>query len=80
MSHRGQLKVTVTAVYGRERAKKKERGRGGKQRDRGGRGREGGELMGCRTGWGERAFQRGRQRLRGEKEEEKRGVKAKELA
>ncbi len=70
MSHRGQLEFTVTALYGRERAKK-ERGRGGKQRDRGRRGREGGELMACRTGWGERAFQRGRQRLRGEKEEEK---------
>ncbi len=70
MSHRGQLEFTVTALYGRERAKK-ERGRGGKQRDRGRRGREGGELMACRTGWGERAFQRGRQRLQGEKDEEK---------
>lgn len=79
MSHRGQLKVTVTAVYGRERAKK-ERGRGGKQKDRGGRGWEGGELMGCRTGWGERAFQRGKQRFARRERGRKRGVKAKELA
>ncbi len=63
-----------------EKEQKKERGRGGKQRDRGGRGQDGVELMGCRTGWGERALQRGRQRFARRERGRKRGVKAKELA
>lgn len=58
-----------------ERKRKKERGRRGRQREKEGRGREGDEWMGCRMGWGERAFKSGCK-----ERESRKGVKANELA
>lgn len=57
---------------------KKKREEEGESREE--RGRERGGFMGCRTGWGERAFQRGRQWFRGEKKRKKKGSKSKRVS
>lgn len=51
-----------------EKEEKRERKKGKAERKEG-RGREGGECMGCRVGWGERAFKSGCE----EREKRKRG-------
>lgn len=78
MSHRGQLKVTVTAVYGRESAKKKRERKRGKAERKGGE--KGVGLWDAGQDGVKEHFKEGDSGSEEKKRGRKRGVKAKELA